>query len=80
MYKFTPYSIHPMKTVALSDFRQNMSSYLEKVKMLHQPLALGKRNKPEFVIVPTLSAEDREMYSSNGFWKMLDESRADIRK
>lgn len=64
-----------MNTVALSDFRQNMSSYLEKVKMMHQPLALWKRNKAEFVIIPTLSAEDREMYNSTGFWKRLDEAR-----
>jgi hypothetical protein len=32
------------------------------------------------VIIPTLSAEDREMYNSTGFWKMLDESRKDYKK
>jgi prevent-host-death family protein len=64
-----------MNTVAISEFRQNMSSYLEKVKMRQQPLVLWKRNKPEFVIVPTLSAEDREMYNSTWFWKRLDEAR-----
>lgn len=64
-----------MNTIALSDFRQNMSSYLEKIKMRHEPLMVWKRNKPEFVIVPTLSQEDREMYNSTNFWKVLDESR-----
>ena len=27
------------------------------------------------MIIPTLSAEDREMYNSSGFWKRLDEAR-----
>jgi hypothetical protein len=32
------------------------------------------------VIIPTLSAEDREMYNSTGFWKMLDNARKDYKK
>ena len=69
-----------MNTVALSDFRQNMSSYLEKVKMRQKPLTLGKRNKAEFVVIATLSDEDREMYTSQWFRKELEEARKQVKQ
>ena len=64
LYKFR-FSLLPMTTsISIAEFRENMAAYLEKVKMLQKPLVFGKRNKPEFVIIPTMSDEDREMYES----------------
>lgn len=64
-----------MTTVSIAEFRKNMASYLDAVKYKRKPLLLGKRNQPDFVIIPALSEEDREMYNSTNFWKELEEAR-----
>lgn len=67
-----------MTTVSIAEFRKNMATYLDEVKYKRKPLLLGKRNHPDFVIIPRLSKEDAEMYSSTNFWKELEEARKEI--
>ena len=64
-----------MNAVSISEFRKNMASYLDQVKYKRKPLLLGKRQTPDFIIIPCLSEEDREMYNSTNFRKELEDAR-----
>ncbi len=64
-----------MTAVSIAEFRKNMASYLDEVKYKRKPLLLGKRNTPDFIIIPALSEEDREMFKSTNFWKELEDAR-----
>ncbi len=68
-----------MNTISIAEFRKNMATYLDTVKYKRRPILVGKRNHPDFVIIPALSEEDREMYNSTNFWKELEEARAEVK-
>lgn len=69
-----------MNTISIAEFRKNMATYLDTVKYKRKPILVGKRNRPDFVIIPALSEEDREMYNSKNFWKELEEAREQVRQ
>ncbi len=59
-----------------SDFRKGMSDYLEQVKQ-GDVLCLGRRNKKEFMIVPTslLDEEDIEIMQSKHLAQKIAQAR-----
>jgi len=64
-----------IKTISTTKIRQNISSFIENVRISGQPVVIGRRNMPEAVLIPfpfLFNKKLSEITNMNAYSKSFD--------